>query len=174
MVMQMLHAGGMPIYDAKGPAFECGRILGLPDDSDWVKDARGQAVKFLDPHIFTPPPDLEYRFIWLTRDHEQQAKSMVKFGNLLGTIVDPNQWPVLAESFKVDEPKALAILEELSQGRILKLNFESILEGSILTAQNLNQFCGYSLNPMNASGVVIPRPPEAIGGKLEMTLLGYY
>ena len=123
--MQMLAAGGMPTPHSSFPSYEITKgtpmVLG---------ELYGGAVKILDPHINRPPMGPDYRFIWIDRNPEQQAKSMAKFFKAVKIEGLPDftgdQIVMLAESFKRDRPQANAVMREYSQ-RILKLRFEAIL-----------------------------------------------
>jgi len=77
LMMRMLDAGGIPALtdghrtpDQHNPHgyFEDDRVKRLAQDSSWLEEARGRAVKViyrLLPHL---PPHLAYRVIFMNRD----------------------------------------------------------------------------------------------------------
>jgi len=80
LMMHMLDAGGVPaLSDGRRPAdlhnphgyFEDERTRRLAQDSSWIEEARGKAIKIiyrLLPHL---PPRLEYDILFMERDlHE--------------------------------------------------------------------------------------------------------
>lgn len=80
MMMQMLEAGGMPIVaDANRPAdvhnlrgyFEDERARRLAQESGWLVEARGKAVKIIYRLLRHLPADLEYRVIFMERDADE-------------------------------------------------------------------------------------------------------
>jgi hypothetical protein len=80
LMMRMLEAGGIPaLTDARRQAdrhnphgyFEDERVSRLAEDSSWIVEARGKAVKViyrLLPHL---PVELEYRVVFMLRDLEE-------------------------------------------------------------------------------------------------------
>jgi hypothetical protein len=91
-MMQMLEAGGIrAVTDGRRPAdqhnphgyFEDQRTRRLAQDSSWLEEARGKAVKIiyrLVPHL---PPHLDYRVLFMERDLEEVFDSQQ--GMLLST-----------------------------------------------------------------------------------------
>lgn len=84
MTMQILSAlGGRT--SGKPPAHEIDEITDLPDETQWLKQYAGRAIKLLDPHRNTPPIDkLDAKYVLLTRNTREQAKSECKFLRALG------------------------------------------------------------------------------------------
>jgi hypothetical protein len=93
MVMQMLHAGGMPIVtdglrppDPDNPRgyFEFERVKALRTDRAWLDDATGKAVKVI--HMLLPelPADREYRVLFVERDLDEVLASQQKMLARLG------------------------------------------------------------------------------------------
>lgn len=160
LVMQMLAAGGMPTPYSSYPSYEIDKNTKM-----FMANLYGGAMKVLDPHIFRPPKGGVYQFIWIDRLPIEQAKSMVKFMNVLlpGKLKGNYEEQVakMAESFKKDRPKCMGLMHNYTQ-RILKLWFEDILRDPAGTATKLNAFCGGQLNEEAMVKAVRPRGPECL------------
>ena len=98
MVMQMLAAGGIPVLsdgvrqaDDDNPRgyLEFEPAKKLFQSSDWLKDAKGQAVKIVAPLLAAVPPGIACRVILIERDYDEildsQAKMIERRG---GTALD--------------------------------------------------------------------------------------
>jgi hypothetical protein len=77
MMMQMLRAGGLEPWtdgvrqaDEDNPAgyLECEQVKRLAEDSAWVRQARGRAVKVVSRLLHCLPADEEYRVLFMQRD----------------------------------------------------------------------------------------------------------
>lgn len=155
LVMQMLEAGGFPVY-GEYPAFE-------PEDVGFGRDMEsllhiGKAVKILDPQISAWPKRFIARVIWLSRDPKQQAKSQLKFlktcnPELRG--VPDNAWRELARSYKSDTRDAQRIFD-LAGVPMLILRFEVLLRSPLSAAVELSKFVG-GIDVERAAKVVLPR-----------------
>ena len=195
LVMAMLRLGGMRTLGDQVSG-EDDRVLGLPAKWRFLSEAVGGAVKILDPHRHTPPAlsltttmtllrsshgsppltaalvgalsePLEYRFIWVSRDKHEQAKSFRKWGLALGMDVPRAQIKPLASGLAHDEREGLKVLRAL--GPVLVVRFERLLLG--LETVPIVQFVGGKVERVNMDFAVIPRPPECMRGFLETTLL---
>lgn len=165
LVMQMLAAGGMPTPYSSYPSFE------VPKGTRMVTgNLYGGALKVLDPHIFRPPHGPAYKIIWIDRDPLEQAKSMVKFMEVIaGPIPGDRQEAIetLRKSFINDRPKTNGLLHSYTQW-IMKLRFESILADPARAARQINEFCGKALDEKAMARAVLPRAPECLPYMLEI------
>ena len=167
MVMQMLRAGGMRVT-GKGPSHEDQRSTALPENSAWLEECRGAAVKILDPHIFTPPPVHPYRFIVMTRDAVQQAESQMKFLRVFGENVttDRRTRRALSSQNARDVTRIKRIVSFYPNSKNIMLRFEDILRSPLDAAQTLSSFVG-KLNADAAASAVISRDPRCFPGMME-------
>jgi hypothetical protein len=87
MMMQMLEAGGLPVLtDRKRPAdadnpkgyYEFEAAKRLPEDSSWLADARGKAIKIVAPLLSYLRGPLAYRIIFMERDLPEVVASQRK------------------------------------------------------------------------------------------------
>lgn len=174
LVMQMLDAGGYPVYGGRYgyPAYEADEVTSLPDASRWLAAAEGKAVKILDVHRHTPPRGRRYRWIWLDRDPEQQARSQLKFGFFMfGVETDlETAVPKFTESYRGDRPQCWRVMERLG-GEILTLRFEELLSDPEGTAAKLGAFLRSGFKVESASTVVRSRPSDCLPYLLELQLI---
>ena len=131
MTMGMLYAGGAPMsMRVKAPLFE---MAGTKQNSyDWQYREEDLVIKVLHPCNHLWAPDLEFRWIWLSRDHKQQSKSMVK----LAVTMDKG---LRDFSIKKATADSLAIIEKRGE-QLLKLRFEFILKHPHHWAQRLADY----------------------------------
>lgn len=132
MTMAMLAAGGVPIAGQDSPPYE------LPDLRDaWSMDLTGKAVKLLDVVLRAEavPYAPEWRFVWLDRDHVEQARSAVRFLSAAGYPVPPDAAARFRDSYRRDRPDALRLLR--GAGPVLVLRYERVLEDPRRAARRL-------------------------------------
>lgn len=174
LCMQMLQAGGVDCV-GEYPAFE-------PSESDpavlttgWLASNAGRAVKCLDPQRadycrFSEVPRV---VLWLDRDPKEQAKSMVKFGRLIGGIPYTRaHLPALRESLRRDRVLAFSWLK-LSGCESLRLEFEHIIEAPIEAAARIAAFIAphFRLDVSAAAKQVLHRPSKCLRCLLEAQLI---
>jgi hypothetical protein len=84
LMMQMLAAAGIPPFtdgqrtaDDDNPRgyFELEQVKRLKQDSGWLADARGKAVKVVSQHVFDLPATERYRIVFMQRDLDEVLAS---------------------------------------------------------------------------------------------------
>lgn len=160
LMMQMLHMGGLPIYAENTWAYETPLNTRLPEESAWLQDCRGKAVKIIDPHRFTPPKGLPCRFIWMTRNIREQAKSQVKFLRTLGHEIPKCEIKTLIRYIDRDMTICVQLLKTY-QRPLLHVRFESLIKHPMLTAKRVSVFCD-GLNVEAMARCVKKRSPKAL------------
>lgn len=170
LVMRMLDAGGVPAYADNRVSFETDKILRLPTDSAWLRECRGKAVKLLEPLYLAPLPSIDWRFILLSRDPEEQAKSHLKFLRMVsGLDVSDTEIPKLAASLRKDYPKMHKML--IRSGPVLTLRFEDVLSKPHSTALTIEGFLDRRLDISAMAACVVPRGPACLDYLLETSLV---
>jgi len=136
-MMQMLEAGGMPLYTHTPVFYESKRVLGLPEKSSFLEQAKGKALKILDPQIYQPSPKYAYRFIWMDRNIQQQVKSQRKFliHRLKRDVPYLKGWE---GSLSADRTYALSVLSSL--GPVLIVSFEALIGDPLRVAYDVGQY----------------------------------
>jgi hypothetical protein len=94
LMMQMLHAGGLPVLcddqrpaDDSNPAgyFEFEPVRRIDRDTSWLTRAEGKAVKVVSPLLRHLPNSHDYRLIFMTRDLHETLRSQSTMLSRLGT-----------------------------------------------------------------------------------------
>jgi len=93
MMMKMLEAGGVPPLadgireaDDDNPKgyYEFERVKKLPDDTGWLPEAEGKAVKIISQLLLQLPMDREYHVIFMRRQIDEilasQKKMLIRRG----------------------------------------------------------------------------------------------
>lgn len=174
LMMRMLAAGGIPAHADSDVSMESGDVNRLADGHTvWLRACRGKAVKILDAVAHVPLMLVPYRVILMHRNHREQARSFLKFGQWLGMGADPdNRADVrrVAKSFDQDFNRLHAACRDL--GPTFIMDFENVLDDPATSA---SQVCGFLDLPAAAAtpamaGQVIPRQPECLPYMLEERL----
>lgn len=121
-MMKAIDATGYPVFGSP-PSYEDDRalkaLLGPPSLSGPI------AMKWLDPHLDEnriPPGD--YRGIFLTRDHHEQARSMLRF---TGTPENRQSVRAVSRGLARDEPKARSMVRLMTRGQFVTVRFEDMV-----------------------------------------------
>lgn len=174
MLMEMLAAGGIePAGNTAPRSHEL--LLGGEGLQDVVPrlaatgDLDGHTVKLLDYALRWPiPTGPNWSFVWLDRDHVEQARSTMKLLGSLGAL-DPfpvdgtelqqrhHQWH-LADQFRSfvrsyghDRPKALGALRKL--GPVVVLQYEQVLANPLRAIRHLRRIAPH-IDGVAAASVV--------------------
>ena len=84
MMMQMLHAGGIPAVtdnirladkDNERGYYELEAVKRTKDDASWLRDAPGKAVKVIYLLLYDLPTDYTYRVIFMNRNLDEVLAS---------------------------------------------------------------------------------------------------
>lgn len=163
LVMQMLQAGGVQVT-GEYPAFEDTRY-----SLEQQKAPVGVAIKVLDPHKFIPQSG-KYRWIWVDRDHNEQAKSQIKFAReVVGICCGDDAVQKFANSYKEDRPVCMDVIQQLG-GPLLKLRFENVIREPSAAALKIANFVD-ATDSRKMARVVRERPTGCLPYFLELELL---
>lgn len=157
MAMKMLAAGGMPILtdgiraaDESNPKgyyeFEAVKELHTQQQTEWLADARGKAVKIVSFLVTWLPETYDYRVIFMQRDLREVAASETTMLLRRGALADPP-----------DEQKTLAIYQQhldkvhrfLSTRRCfatITVNYRDALDHPRDAAQRMRELVGQPLD----------------------------
>lgn len=162
LVMQMLNEGGFATT-GEHPAFE---VMEYQEGD--ANLPLNKAVKIIDPHRIKIKKG-NYKWIWINRDHKQQAKSMVKFlAGFAGLNLPNSAWKDIASSYRQDTKDCVKKIKILG-GKALILNFEDILKFPIENAKCIQELIG-NLDAEKAASVVKQRTSKNYNGFLEAEL----
>ena len=165
LLMQMLAAGGLPIYsdgarrpDESNPRgyFETEKAKALVRDARWLGEARGKAVKIVSPLIrFLPADPQACAVILMERDLGEILASQKK---MLQRLDKPGPVVPDARLQKAFEAQAHQALSFLAQHHIpcLVVRHEDCLQDAGAVAQAVSHFLGGGLDLAQMSTVVDP------------------
>lgn len=169
MAMQMLAAGGYPVIGER-PAYERQSAIDLMHNAPQPAFA-GVAVKVLDLLYNAPHPEPAYRFVLLTRDHREQAKSQFKFLSVLGGLrVKGGDLRRVRKSLDRELPKLRRLLDTY-RAPIMEESFERALSEPKAFADRLAGFVGRELDTCAMARAVISRSPRCYDGLMELNLI---
>jgi hypothetical protein len=178
LVMQMLQAGGAEasgLYPSFDPTFDANGF-----ETSWSADRHafmdenvGLAVKVLGVAAIEAMPRRQYRCLWVGRDHQQQAASMLKFQSATQpgfTGSNRATRNALATHLRRTEAKAIVKLRS-RWSDVLLWKFERIIEDPRVSAQAFAEYLQLPLDVDLMAGAVIDRRPECLTGFLEPELM---
>jgi hypothetical protein len=174
LVMRLLdHAGLPPLCDAgsRGTSYELDDAA-RHHEGHWsfLDRAAGRAVKVPDWGVWSEPRELPHmRFVVMTRDPEEQARSQIKFMRWQGFNVRPGKATVreLAAPLRKDVPR---IVERArgSGAPVLELPFERLLTEPETSIAALLALCSLETSRAPAlARLVVPRWPSCYPTMLE-------
>jgi predicted AlkP superfamily phosphohydrolase/phosphomutase/tetratricopeptide (TPR) repeat protein len=161
MLMQMLHAGGMPILsdglreaDEDNPRgyFELEAVKAIFRDREasraWLGGACGKAVKIVAPLVCSLPPGCRYRVILIDRNYDEILASQAKMIARRGEAVADSQQrrSRLRHEYARVMERTKAILSARPEVRLLRLHYDEVLREPARAAESINRFTGGVLN----------------------------
>ncbi len=171
LVMQMLDAGGYRVT-GEHPAYEDEIVLAETQTPAMWLPYLGRAVKRIDPHVGSFPPNVPLRAIWLDRDHKEQAKSQAKFLKWsAGLHMSRGMRQALQRSYVRERPLALDALRRGGAGALTTLSFERLVTDPAASARIIRNAVSADLDLDAMEAVVIRRSVVCYPGMLEDRLL---
>jgi predicted AlkP superfamily phosphohydrolase/phosphomutase/tetratricopeptide (TPR) repeat protein len=156
MLMQMLHAGGMPALtdglrtaDEDNPRgyFEYEPVKAIHKDASWMGEAHGKVVKIVAPLLGALPTDHNYRVVFMDRDPDEllasQRQMILRRGGTPDD--DPAKQLRLRAEFVRIAGSTKAALAARDNVRLLTLDRAAVLRDPLGAARALNAFAGGSL-----------------------------
>lgn len=179
LTMRLLTEAGMEgVYD-NDLSFETEKVRWLPEDSGWLEDCRGKAVKILEPMKFRPPRQLPYTFVFLTRNPRQQAKSVAKFmARVDGVHLDRQAVSRYRKSLERDVPRVRGLLGKYPDAEVHEFRFEDLVDRGTARLEHLERLAAVvGLEPTAEriaamDAVVVDRPPTCLPYLREERMLG--
>lgn len=172
MMMRCLHAGGVEPYADNLASYETEKILGLPQDHEWLAEVEGKSVKVLDPHRARLPKGLPVAIVYMKRNPSAQAKSQAKLLRLVGRFeIYDGAFDKLRASIRVDTRKAIKACR--LRGPTLVVRFETVLASPVETFERVAEFLapnGFEIDVLGAASQVVERGPDCYPGLLEVGL----
>lgn len=162
LLMQMLAGAGLPCV-GEFPAYEVPELDHREPPLAWLEAQRGKAMKVLNPHLTTIPPEFEAPVIWLDRNLRDQAKSQAKFAcAMMGA--DPVSGVHLTRWTKgLRQERRQALLALAGRPRLI-LRFELLIHDPSMASRQIAAFLWPwwpGLRPERLASAARPRPSGA-------------
>ena len=167
MAMKMLAAGGMPILtdgirqaDESNPRgyyeLEAVKELHTQQDTAWLADAKGKAVKVVSFLLTWLPEGYNYRVVFMQRDLREVIASettmLHKRGQQPSTTTEDQTIAVYQQHLQ----KVERFLSSRACFSTMKLNYRDALDRPEDAARRLRDFVGHSLNIEEMARVADP------------------
>ncbi|MBN8701445.1 MAG: alkaline phosphatase family protein [Bacteroidetes bacterium] len=151
MLMQMLHAGGMPILtdnlrqnDSNNPKgyFEYEKVKSLNKDKDWVVEAKDKCVKVVSPLIQLLPGNFNYKIIFIRRDiNEILTSQQIMLGK------NPKDFPVvLQQAYQKYVEQSFTWMKANPNVSYMELNYTDVVNNPLEQSENIVSFLGVDLD----------------------------
>jgi hypothetical protein len=149
MMMQMLTAGGIPALadnvrraDEDNPRgyYEFERVKQVEQDSSWLDEAEGKAVKMVYRLLYDLPPDRAYRVIFMTRPFDEVIASQEAMLERHGKVDDRVDEARLADVYRRQLNDVMAWLGAQSNFSVLSVDYHDALSDPEQIIQQLNRF----------------------------------
>ena len=166
MMMKMLEAGGIPPLtdeireaDADNPKgyYEFERVKQLDkDDTDWLQQARGKAVKIIGALLVHLPPDYEYKVIFMRRQIDEilrsQKQMLVRRGEPTEKVDDVE----MSELFSKHVNHITSWIAKQPNMQVIYVSYNDVLQHPVDHANRINQFLGGALDVGEMVNVIDP------------------
>ena len=164
LLMQMLHAGGIPICrddqrgaDEDNPLgyFEDIRVKSLLIDNTWLNQARGKALKIVIPLVRAVPPGLPARVILIVRHVGEVIASQAAMLARKGVAPSASS-AVLQKVYAAQLEQSTAFLQATFPGALLTLHHHEVIANPTEAAAKINEFLGGHLDSQAMANCVTP------------------
>ena len=166
LLMQMLGAGGLPLCaDAQRPAdadnprgyFELAAVRRSREDTGWLAQAVGRAVKVIHALVPCLPPDRAYRVVDVRRDWAEVLASQRRMLERAGQAADPADDARLAALLEAQREAMERWARRRAAAPLLRLDYAAVIAEPARAAARLNEFVGGGLDAAAMARVVEPR-----------------
>ena len=164
MMMQMLAAGGVPIFtdgqrvaDENNPKgyYEVDLTKSITKRNSWVHDCNGKAVKVVAPLIKHLPSSVDYRVINMRRPIEEILRSQTKMLERLEKNSSNMSDEQLSRVLRDDMNSAVNLLN-IHQHPVLSLNYADVIAAPSKAAAAIKEFLDMDLDEPAMSKAVEP------------------
>lgn len=154
MMMKMLEAGGIPALtdgireaDEDNPKgyYEFERVKKLPEDTAWLPDAVGKAVKMVFTLLHDLPEGYTYKVVFMRRQIQEILDSQRTMLERSGRAVDVDD-EEMRESFEFLLERTLNWLDEQPHFEVEYVWYNDVMNDPEPVIQQLNTFFDGALN----------------------------
>ncbi len=165
LMMQMLHAGGMPVLtdnlrepDANNPMgfLEYEKVKALKKDNSWMGEAEGKVVKIVS-HLL-PSMDLKYayRVVFMARDVEEVVRSQSSMLERLGKTTAQAPTETLLRHYSKHLEEIKDWLGKQPNFQVLYINHRDAVMHTEREVKRLNDFLGGKLDTAKMIAIIKP------------------
>ncbi len=167
MLMQMLAAGGMGVLtdelrapDEDNPRgyLEFEPVKNLLNDSKWLSESRGKAIKIIAPLLVALPPGSACRVILCERDLDEvldsQERMLLRRNRVLAAT--PERRGLLKAEYMRTLGRLKAMLSRRLHTRLLEIEYRIAISDPLVTAERMNSFLGGGLDVAKMAAAVEP------------------
>jgi len=163
MIMQMLEAGGMEVLtdnvrksDEDNPQgyYEFERVKKIKEDTSWLDECHGKAVKIVSALLYQLPSYKRYKIIFLRREMEEILASQRVMLQRLGTKGANASKDEMAEKFEKHLQHVDEWLARQDNIDVLYIKYNDVIHNSHSHTVSINHFLGGWLNVDKMANVV--------------------
>jgi len=165
LAMRMIEAGGLPVLtdnvrradvDNPGGYYEFEPVKRTRQDSRWLAEARGKAVKMVYRLLYDLPPDYSYQLILMQRSMAEVLASQQKMLQRLGTADPKVGLEQMGRLLRRELNECEAWLAKQPNFSILPVSYNKLVADPAPIADEINRFLGGSLTVSTMLEVVDP------------------
>jgi hypothetical protein len=164
MAMKMLEAGGMPILtdgsrpaDAHNPKgyyeLEAVKQLDKGGDQQWLRAARGKAVKIVSFLLTWLPETNQYRVIFMERDLDEVVASQNKMLLERGGPDTASADARTAEMYRRHLDQVFRFVASRRCFSLLRVSYREAVQNPVAAARQMNAFLGNTLDVRQMAAV---------------------
>ncbi|MCC6726752.1 MAG: alkaline phosphatase family protein [Saprospiraceae bacterium] len=164
MMMQMLEAGGLPVFtdkertaDESNPKgyYEHEAVKNLAKDKNWLPQANGKAVKVIAHLLKHLPMHYRYKVVFMERDLVEVVSSQQKMLVRNGKQLSEDTLPLhLVEAFKKSLKEVKQWADVQPNVELIYVPYKETVEAPFMAALRINDFLGGHLEPAEMARVV--------------------
>lgn len=165
MMMRMLEAGGIsPVVDGERKAnadnpmgyYEFEPVKALKEDSSWVADSTGHAVKVIYKLVYDLPNNVPYRIVFMQRDIEEVLSSQEKMMRRDGLDPDTIGRDLLYNLFQTDVMDFRRWAEVQGNIQIMYADYRRMVDEPEEMSRHIAEFLNQDLDIQAMASVVDP------------------
>ncbi|MDV4166497.1 sulfotransferase family protein [Rhodovulum sp. FJ3] len=165
MMMRMLEAGGIsPVVDGERKAnadnpmgyYEFEPVKALKEDSSWVADSTGHAVKVIYKLVYDLPNNVPYRIVFMQRDIEEVLSSQEKMMRRDGLDPDTIGRDLLYNLFQTDVMDFRRWAEVQGNIQIMYADYRRMVDEPEEMSRHIAEFLDQDLDIQAMASVVDP------------------
>lgn len=147
LMMQMLHAGGVPAMtdelrtaDEDNPKgyFEFEKVKKIRDDKSWLPAARGKAIKMISMLLYDLPDSERYRIIFMRRDLDEIVVSQEKM--LIRRRITPPDRTVIKSAFSMHLEKVFRWIATQPTIQLIEVDYRNLVTDPAPAVQSIAAF----------------------------------